>query len=455
MASKNRQILVIDGSEVARTIISRILAREMKSSQVTICGSAEEGLRALETRRFDLITTALMLPDCDGLELTRRIREHPDHRYTPVVVVSGDANSRLLREGFNAGVTDYFDKSLGYQAFVDFVQAFTSRTAGLVGHVLYVEDSRTAAAVVIKIMERHGLKVTHTTTAEEALALLEAQSCGEEVEPVDTVITDFYLQGDLTGGDLLHAIRSHLHLSPQEMPVLVVTMADNAERQVEVFHAGASDFVTKPIIEEVLMARIRSLLLIRQQHRLLQQQAGEIERLTITDSLTGLYNIRFLLEHGDELLDDPDNYPIHALRIKIDGFPRLRAERGTLASQQGLAALGGLLRQVLSDSEMAVRCGEDEFTLFMARCHPPEAEGKAELLRQTVQQLQPGGLPITLSIGIASNLDDADLDLEGLLERAMRALATAMRQGPGRIAIHSAEGAELTLSADCPPSASA
>ena len=106
-----------------------------------------------------------MLPDMDGLDLTRSIRRSVTHHYTPIVVVSGDADNRLLREGFEAGVTDYFDKSLGYQSFVDFVKSFCRRNSGLVGRILYVEDSRTAATITTNIMEKHGLMITHTTSA--------------------------------------------------------------------------------------------------------------------------------------------------------------------------------------------------------------------------------------------------------------------------------------------------
>ena len=74
---------------------------------------------------------------------------------------------RLLREGFDAGVTDYFDKSNGYKAFGSFIQSFIQRNSRLAGHILFVEDSRTAAVVTRKILEKHGLKVTHTDSAED------------------------------------------------------------------------------------------------------------------------------------------------------------------------------------------------------------------------------------------------------------------------------------------------
>ena len=89
----------------------------------------------------------------------------------------------------------------------------------------------------------------------------------EETLSFDLVITDFYLEGAMTGGDLLHAIRAKYHLSQQELPVLVLTGSDDPGTQVEIFHAGGNDFVHKPIIEEILIARVRA----RQSHRRAQQ----------------------------------------------------------------------------------------------------------------------------------------------------------------------------------------
>ncbi|MEJ2644659.1 MAG: response regulator, partial [Gammaproteobacteria bacterium] len=71
MIQKLTQILVVDGSEVSRTVVSRILSEEMTHASITTCGSAGEARQLLEEQRFDLITTALMLPDRDGLELSR------------------------------------------------------------------------------------------------------------------------------------------------------------------------------------------------------------------------------------------------------------------------------------------------------------------------------------------------------------------------------------------------
>ncbi len=447
MTVKTTNILVVDSSEVSRTIISRILLTEMDYTRITTCASGLEAMHALENDRFDLITTALMLPDMDGLELTRAVRESTHHHYTPIVVVSGDADGRLLREGFNAGVTDYFDKSQGYQSFVNFIKSFTRRNSGLVGKILYVEDSRTAAMVTRHIIEKHGLKVIHTTTAEAALDFLEQTRRGgpKEEDGVDIVITDFFLKGQLTGGDLLHAIRARLHYSQQEMPVLVVTVSDNEEKQAEVFHAGANDFVTKPIVEEILIARIHSLLLIKQQFYALKNQAEEMKRIASTDSLTGVRNKRYLLDHGEAFLSRKRNAPIWAFLIDIDRFKKINDTLGHITGDHVLAALGDLLIKSFGDNCMLVRFGGEEFAALIPHCSAREAKARAEVLRRKVEEMRPANVDITISIGMASTIDNPSIDLNDLLRSADQALYEAKKRGRNRICIHSGFGVEHSI----------
>lgn len=438
---KTTRIMAVDSSELSRTLISRILRNEMADVEVVACATAEEALDQLSRQRFDLITTALALPDMDGLDFSRRVRKTATHRYTPVIVVSGDADSRLLREGFAAGVTDYFDKSQGYEALVEFIKEFTQRHCGMVGRVLYVEDSRTAAAISRQIMEKHGLQVIHTVTAEEALALLgQDEREKRPAQEFDIVITDFFLKGSMTGGDLLHAIRTRLHLSHQEMPVLMITANNTDAAQIEAFHAGANDFVCKPLVEEIFMARIRSLLLIKQQFNALRNQAEEMRRLAVTDSLTGVRTKRYLLEQGEKFLAEPRNRPVWTLLMDIDRFKQINDSLGHITGDHVLAALGGLLKQFFHKDTMVVRFGGEEFAVLLSCGSVREMCEVAEALRAKVEQLRPAGVDVTISIGMACSADHPNSDLTKLLVLADQALYDAKRGGRNRVCLYSSTG---------------
>ncbi|HEY9197851.1 MAG TPA: diguanylate cyclase, partial [Gammaproteobacteria bacterium] len=288
----------------------------------------------------------------------------------------------------------------------------------------------------IRLMERHGLQVIHTASAEQALEVLLQNGLADSAaaHAIDIVVTDFYLKGRLTGGDLLHAIRAKLRLTQQEMPVLVITAADTEQnRQAEVFHAGANDFVCKPIVEEVLLARIRSLLLIKQQFNALKSQTEEMRQLATTDSLTGVRNKRYLLDHGDQFLADRRIQPVSAMLLDIDHFKKINDSYGHITGDRILEALGSLLLSSLREDTLVVRFGGEEFAVLLPRCGLREAENRAEALRAQVEALRPVGHPITISIGIASTSTQPDQTLTQLLTQADRALYAAKARGRNRV----------------------
>ena len=441
MTEKITRILVVDGSTVSRQILSRILQDEITDGEVESCENGNEALQKLKQHQYSLVTTALLLPDMDGLALCRNIRNTELQKYTPVIVVSSDASERLLQEGFKAGVTDYFDKSKGYKAFGDFIKSFTQRNSSLVGHVLFIEDSKTATVVIRKILQKHGLKVSHTDSAEAAIELLKAQYDSETniEDPFDLVITDFNLNGTLTGGDLLYAIRTRFHYSQQELPVLVLTSHDDQKTQVEVFRAGGNDFVTKPIIEEIIMARIRLLLLIRHQFEALKQQAENMRWIAATDSLTGVRSKRYLLDNGEEYIQNSANQPVWALLLDIDFFKKINDNLGHITGDHVLAEIGALLNQ-LFQTDMVVRFGGEEFSILMINMHHKEALQQAEKLRHAIENLEPAGVPISISIGLTSTQDYPDSNLTELLALADKALYYSKENGRNCVSINLPDG---------------
>ncbi len=249
------RVLVVDGSKVVRQLIARVLKAELPESEVVGCSTGAEAQELLEGDAFDFITIALRLPDMDGLELARHVRESAAQAYVPIVVVSGDVDGRLHSRTLGEHVTDYFDKSLGFQALAEFIRGYVRPQDSAEGEVLYVEDSRVVALATRRILEKHGLTVRHVISAEDALALLDTARANDSVG-ADIVLTDVSLKGELTGGDLLERIRRDYCYSKGRLPVLVMTGDENPANQAALLRAGANDLVEKPIEEKLLMTKL-------------------------------------------------------------------------------------------------------------------------------------------------------------------------------------------------------
>ena len=426
------RIMVVDRSEVAQSIIAHILQKEMQNVYIVTCGSAEEALEYIHREKFDLITTALLLPGLDGLDLCHEIRQSSQQQSTPVVIVSSDADKRLLREGFSAGVSDYFNKSLGYRALVEFIKEITQRQAGLVGRVLYVEDSLTTARVTYKLMQNHGFKVTHVTSAEQALNILKQDSGNHDnTKEYDVVFTDFFLKGEMSGGDLLHAIRTQLHCSRQELPVLVITVKNNESCQADIFHSGANDFIVKPTSDEVLISRLKSLLLIKQQYNVLKRYSRDMYQLATTDALTGVRNKEFLFHDGPEFIKKYKNTCL--MMVDIDKLEYINSNYGHITGDHVLHMIGHYLNEYFIDKETVIaRFGGKKFTILLSDCDAEHAESIADSLREKIMVLRPDDMEVTVSIGLAM-IGERKVSLNRLIMSADDALENAKQQGINRV----------------------
>jgi CheY-like chemotaxis protein len=273
ISSDAPRVLVVDGSKVVRRMIEQVLRTELPNAVVIGCESGAEARRELESGIVDLITTALMLPDMDGGEFARHVREHAPQAYIPIIVVSGSVHERLADAGMGSDVTDYFDKSLGFSALAQFIRGYVAPPGKVQGEVLYVEDSKVVALATRRMLEKYGLTVTHVSSVEDAMALVDTARAALR-PPADLVLTDVYLKGGLTGKELLETLRGDYGYTRGELPVLVMTADDNPKNQSALLRAGANDLVHKPVEERLLVTKLMFQLRVAQHRRKTHAAAG-------------------------------------------------------------------------------------------------------------------------------------------------------------------------------------
>jgi DNA-binding response OmpR family regulator len=237
------RVMVVDGSKLVRKLIADVLERDLPGVNVIGCASLAEARRALAEGEIHLVTTALALRDGDGMEIARSVREASGQAYVPVIVVSGDAQQHLEERRFNDYVTDYFDKSLGHEALAAFIRGYVQPEPIPGATILYVEDSRVVAETTKRMLERQSLNVVHVLRAEDAFALLTAESLGLSTHRFDLVLTDVTLKGELSGRDVVQRIRIDFAYGKRD-------------NQAVLLQAGANDLVLKPIEERLLVTKV-------------------------------------------------------------------------------------------------------------------------------------------------------------------------------------------------------
>ena len=249
------RVMVVDGSKLVRKLIRDLLEKELPNVTVLACESVAEARERLNEGDVDLVTTSLALPDGDGLAVAEAVRASVGQAYVPVIVVSAEAQARLEARTMGEEVTDYFDKSLGMGALAAFIRGYVQPQTVPGAHVLYVEDSRVVALATKRMLESQSLRVSHVSSAEDAIKWLQARLDEGDEPGCDLVLTDLYLTGQQTGKDVLAYVREHLGHGKRTLPVLVMTGDENAKNQRELIQQGANDLVLKPIEERLLITK--------------------------------------------------------------------------------------------------------------------------------------------------------------------------------------------------------
>lgn len=167
---------------------------------------------------------------------------------------------------------------------------------------------------------------------------------------------------------------------------------------------------------------------------------SDLERLAVTDGLTGLYNYRHFQDRYREEMNLCRRYqhPLAIMLIDLDGFKQVNDTYGHLEGDYLLVQLADVLRHTLRNTELIARYGGDEFVVLMPSTNLQGGVAAANRVLQAVREtrfLDTLGEPrfsITLSIGVAAYPNSTQNPVE-LLEKADEALETAKRSGRNRV----------------------
>jgi len=126
--SQGARILVVDDEPQIRRSLQVNL--EAKGYAVTTAEDAEQALQAAANRTPDVIVLDLLMPGMDGMELTRKIREHSA---VPIIFLSAIGDERKKVEALELGADDYVTKPFGTEELVARIRSVLRRVAGAQG----------------------------------------------------------------------------------------------------------------------------------------------------------------------------------------------------------------------------------------------------------------------------------------------------------------------------------
>jgi diguanylate cyclase (GGDEF)-like protein len=305
--------------------------------------------------------------------------------------------------------------------------------------VLLIEDTLTLLLLTSDIIEQAGHQVITARDGEEGIRQFLGAS-------PDLILLDVQMP-KMNGYEVARRIRA---LDAEHwIPIIFLSGMVKDQDIAMGIEAGGDDYLTKPVSQAVLGAKLKAMQRIADMRARLVQASRELERAnrelelrSHMDGLTGIANRR----HFDVVLQREwrrcarEGVPLSLLFMDVDCFKQYNDNYGHLKGDQCLKDIAQALRHCLQRAaDLGARYGGEEFAVILSGTDTGPAMKLAENVRQTIEALaiaheySGAAKQVTASIGCATLVPRADQSPDSLISLADTALYRAKSTGRNRV----------------------
>jgi two-component system, cell cycle response regulator len=295
--------------------------------------------------------------------------------------------------------------------------------------ILCIEDSHKDFLNIKNSLKSHkDICLSLAKSLEEGWSILE-----DKGSRIDLIFLDFILQ-DGDGFTFL----TKFSQKDLQIPVVVITGQGDDDVAAKLIQAGALDYLPKAkISEQSLFRMIANAMEKATLKKDLARMQEELIQTSTKDSLTGLYNRRYLLESLNNEMQRAKRYKesLSFLMIDIDHFKNINDTHGHPAGDIVLAGVANILFANIRQSDIAGRFGGEEFAIILTHTDINEAVLIAEKMRKAVQQAsfsdKKAEMNVTISIGVSICLESDNA--KDVIKNADKALYKAKGNGRNQV----------------------
>jgi diguanylate cyclase (GGDEF)-like protein len=317
-----------------------------------------------------------------------------------------------------------------------------------------VDDSAVSLNYFADMLREEGYShLILARSVEEAYRKLQIDTGSPPCPVIDLILMDIQMPG-IDGLQACRELKSNPLL--QDIPVIIISGAENQETLKSAFDAGAMDFLRKPPERIELLARVRSALNLktetdrRKSRELelieladkLEKANNELKRLSSLDGLTGIPNRYAFNEFLDREWKRAQRHGtvIAAIIADVDSFKNFNDTYGHIEGDECLKRVAGAMAEVIKRGEdIFARYGGEEFVAILPGNDGDGAAKVAEEMRCAVLNLaiphskSAAASVVTVSLGVAVFRPGTADSSDTLMEIADRALYRAKREGRNRV----------------------
>lgn len=473
------QALVVDDDEIICDVIATALAG--LGLQVDTVGSAQKALDYYHSHHVDLVISDWKMPGMNGIELLNRLRRQDP--YLAAILVTGFGTKETVIEAFTKGKINYYlSKPFKLAELRQVVSAaIKERRLGLSERDFRLRLEKEIQAATEELARKNDLlqqkqEETEKLYQELQVRQVEVEGTKKYLEnliesSVDAIIsidnghriTLFSRAAERMFGQKFRALAgtpiSHLFAGGDSelVPLLKKLVKKRRVKHYETRMQGRSGEelmvdVAASVLDPVEGAKGYLFIIkdIAERKRLEEELLDSnkiLEKLSITDGLTGLFNHRYFQKCLQEEFQRARRYKTRMamIMLDLDDFKQVNDNYGHQVGNQALIQLADLIRDSIREVDTPARYGGEEFAVVLPQTNIEDALVVAGRIKEAIeksirfQKIQPG-LSLTASLGLASYPDSEAKNVVDLIRYADDALFRAKQIGKNRIVIGASSG---------------
>ncbi len=490
-SGKSYKILIVDDEISVHKMLTTFLKKH--HYRVDSCLSSREVLDRINSFQPDLVILDMMMPEVDGITVTRRIRNLSLKSYLPIVILTAKKGIRDMVAALEAGADDYITKPFEFEelaARIKNMLRLKKLQDGMVHKTIELDEANqqitrlnhvlveTNKKLQKKLYDFHNIfelsyrvmgQLEHEELIRQALinilGIIPTKSvmlllCDPEDEDVFRLVsqrgvwtakvTDFQISRHDKLIHYLELIQKAFQIRDvsgefqeiiprlKSLDIQVVAPLMRNDNIVGLLCLGPNIKDEEYSQDSLEMISILTNMLAVALHN--SQMYDRIKELSYKDGMTGLHNYRFFRMRMKEEIARArrENNNVSLLIADVDFFKNYNDTLGHPAGDDVLRQVSNILQRSVRDNDIVCRYGGEEFALILPGAGKEGAVALAERIRAKVEStpffredIQPNK-KLTISIGIATFPEDAVTE-EDLIFEADQALYHAKKAGRNRV----------------------
>ncbi|MGE0495044.1 MAG: response regulator transcription factor [Vulcanimicrobiota bacterium] len=124
-----KNILIIDDQALLRRLVFDALTRSYPQACVTQAENGRQAIELMSSNRYDLVICDVVMPQVDGFEVLRWLREESSQTEVPCVMLTGETRADDIVNGWRLGATSYVTKPFNVDTLIEAVEAYLTEAA--------------------------------------------------------------------------------------------------------------------------------------------------------------------------------------------------------------------------------------------------------------------------------------------------------------------------------------